>query len=75
MHKHLQHLERLSKKMQFRYGDDDDLVMQLKHEYKSLEANVLNNSAGTDQSRHRHEKDLKASFASLRSATGSPEAA
>lgn len=73
MHKRLQHLERLSKKMQFRYGDDDDLVMQLKHEYKSLEANALNNSAGTDQS--RHEKDIKASFASLRSAIGSLEVA
>lgn len=30
-------MERLCKKMRFRYGDNDDLVMQLKHELAALE--------------------------------------
>lgn len=37
MHKHQQNMERLCKKMRFRYGDNDDLVMQLKHELAALE--------------------------------------
>lgn len=35
MHKHLQNLERLCQKLQFRYGQDDELVMQVKHEIES----------------------------------------
>jgi hypothetical protein len=35
MHKHLQNLERLCRKLQFRYGQDDELVIQVKHEIES----------------------------------------
>ena len=38
MDKHHQNLERLCKKLQSRYGEDDDLVMQFKHELESLES-------------------------------------
>jgi hypothetical protein len=37
MTKHLQNLERLLKKMTLRYGDGDDLVLQLQQEVSSLE--------------------------------------
>lgn len=37
MHKHRQNLERLYQKLQFRYGQDDELVMQVKHEIESNE--------------------------------------
>ncbi|MEO5661234.1 MAG: hypothetical protein ABIQ90_15780 [Polaromonas sp.] len=38
MHKHHQNLDRLCQKLQFRYGSDDDLVMQLMHELGSLDS-------------------------------------
>lgn len=38
MHRHHHNLEKLYQKLQFRYGDDDDLVMQLKHELESLDS-------------------------------------
>ena len=38
MHRHHHNLEKLYRKLQFRYGDDDDLVMQLKHEFESLDS-------------------------------------
>jgi hypothetical protein len=37
MKKRLQNLERLCHKMQLRYGDDDELVLQLKHEIELIE--------------------------------------
>jgi hypothetical protein len=37
MTKHLQNLERLHRKMKFRYGDVDILVLQLKQEISALE--------------------------------------
>ncbi|MFZ3140673.1 hypothetical protein [Polaromonas sp.] len=48
-HKHQQNMERLCKKMRFRYGDNDDLVMQLKHELAALEARKTTASALTSQ--------------------------
>ena len=48
MHKHLQNLERLCQKLQFRYGQDDELVMQVKHE---IESNV------TRYSKNRHSEN------------------
>jgi hypothetical protein len=36
MSKHLDSLERLCKKMQLRYGDNDDLVLQFKQELSVL---------------------------------------
>ncbi len=53
MHKHLQNLERLCQKMQFRYGVDDDLVVQLKHELRSLESRNSADHARANQSRGR----------------------
>jgi hypothetical protein len=41
MPKHLQNLERIYQKLRFRYGQDDDLVMQVKHE---IESNVTKHS-------------------------------
>jgi hypothetical protein len=58
MHKHLQNLERLCQKLQFRYGQDDELVMQVKHE---IESNVTkysksNRSENQGQLRERNEE-------------------
>lgn len=51
MHKHLQNLERLCPKLQFRYGDDDDLVMQLKCEIGSLDTSHSKNHPKESQGR------------------------
>lgn len=38
MRRHLLNLERFFQKLQFRYGDSDELVMELQHELESLKA-------------------------------------
>lgn len=55
MHKHLQNLQRLCQKLQFRYGDDDDLVIQLKHELESLEARKSRNLAMANLGRRKQD--------------------
>lgn len=57
MHKRLQNLERLCKKLQFRYGEDDELVVQLKHELLSLQTTKLKHPAGKRHSRRKQDKD------------------
>ena len=41
MSKHLENLERLCNKMQLRYGDTDNLVLQFKQELTSLKEKKL----------------------------------
>ncbi len=38
MRKHLQNLERCCQKLQFRYGGNDELVIEFKNELESLKA-------------------------------------
>lgn len=64
MHKHLQHLERISQKMQSRYWDSDDLVLQLKHEVKSFEAKNSSHPVGANLGRRKD--DCKEAFRSPR---------
>ena len=52
MHKHLQNLDRLSQKLQLRYGEYDELVMQLKHEFESVEAQIFNMLSNIPHYRH-----------------------
>ena len=53
MHKHLQNLQRLCQKMQTRYGEDDDLVIQLKQEMAAFEAKAAKDSEAINKGR-RH---------------------
>ena len=52
MHKHLQNLERLCRKLQFRYGQDDELVMQVKHEIESNKTRHLSSYPRANQGRY-----------------------
>lgn len=58
MHKHLQNLERLSQKMELRYGIDDEVVRQLKGEFKFFEAKVANSHAGAAQLTRKEDKNI-----------------
>ena len=49
MRKHLQNLERFCQKLQFRYGDNDELVIELKNELESLKAKKSTYLAGALQ--------------------------
>ena len=49
MHKHLQNLERLCRKLQFRYGQDDELVIQVKHEIESNKTRHLSSYPRANQ--------------------------
>jgi hypothetical protein len=53
MHKHLQNLQRLCQKMQTRYGENDELVIQLKQEMAAFEAKVVKDSQAVNKGR-RH---------------------
>ncbi len=53
MHKHLQNLQRLCQKMQARYGEDDELVMQLKQEMAAFEAKAAKDSEAFNKGRRR----------------------
>ena len=57
MHKHLQNLERLCQKLQFRYGQDDELVMQVKHEIESNVTRYLNNRHSENQGQYWERKE------------------
>ncbi|MBG6072866.1 MULTISPECIES: hypothetical protein [unclassified Polaromonas] len=47
MQKHLQNLERVCQKLQFRYGDNDELVIEFKHELESLKTKKSLNRSRT----------------------------
>jgi hypothetical protein len=49
MQKHLQNLERVCQKLQCRYGDNDELVIELKHELESLKTRKSLNPSRTLQ--------------------------
>lgn len=53
MHKHLQNLQRLFQKMQTRYGENDELVMQLKQELIAFETKMSKETATFNKGR-RH---------------------
>ena len=57
MHKYHQNLERIFQKLQFRYGENDALVMQLKHELESLEVRQSKCYLRASQVRRKQEKD------------------
>ena len=51
MCKHLQNLERFFKKLQFRYGDNDELVIALKNELESVKDRKSAHPAWAHQNR------------------------
>lgn len=53
MHKHLQNLERLFQKMQARYGESDELVLQLKQELIAFEAKSTKTRADFNKGRRK----------------------
>jgi hypothetical protein len=57
MKKRLQNLERLYQKMQHRYGDDDELVMQLKHEIELHDNKPSKNHATANIGRRLQDKE------------------
>ena len=58
MNKHIQNLERLLQKMQYRYGADDDLVLQLNRELKRCEAGKPEHHAATAHGRPKRAEVL-----------------
>jgi hypothetical protein len=58
MKKHIQNLQRLCQKLQARYGEDDDLVLQLKQELTSLETRKSKNLAAANHNRRKQDMDL-----------------
>lgn len=46
MNKHLQNLEWITRKLELRYGEGDELVQQLKHEFKFAENKAASRPAG-----------------------------
>lgn len=56
MHRRLQDLQELCKKLQARYGDDDDLVLQLEQALESLAANEARNHATAHHNRRQQDK-------------------
>lgn len=57
MHKHLQNLERLCQKLQCRYGPDDELVMQIKHEIDSNLTRISKNRHLENQGQYWERKE------------------
>jgi hypothetical protein len=53
VHKHLQNLQRLFQKMQARYGESDELVVQLKQELTAFEAKVAKDRAAVNKGRRQ----------------------
>ncbi len=56
LHRRLQDLQTLCEKIQTRYGDDDDLVRQLKQAFEFLAANETRNRATVHHSRRKQDK-------------------
>ena len=56
MHRRLQDLQGLCEKLQARYGDDDDLVLQLKQALESLAANETRNHARAHHNRRKQDQ-------------------
>ena len=56
MKRHLDNMRRLYEKLQARYGDDDDLVLKLNHELKSLEAIDSKKHATAHHRRRRQDR-------------------
>jgi hypothetical protein len=65
MHGHHHNLEKLYQKLQFRYGDDDDLVLQLKHELESLDSLEAKAKSIAMKSHGRSGRDEKESLKPL----------
>ncbi|WP_114973612.1 hypothetical protein [Rhodoferax ferrireducens] len=55
MKKHIQNLQRLCQKMEIRYGEGDDLVLQLKQELTALETKKSRNLAAANQNRRKQD--------------------
>lgn len=53
MHKHLQNLQRLFQKMQTRYGESDELVVQLQQELAAFEVKFAMDRAAINQGRRQ----------------------
>lgn len=49
MRKHLRNLERFFQKLQFRYGANDELVMEFKNELESLKVRKSSNAVRATQ--------------------------
>jgi hypothetical protein len=58
MQRHLQNLERLYQKLRFRYGQDDDLVMQVKHEIESNETEHSKSPPRAEQGRRSEFREV-----------------
>lgn len=56
MNRHLDNMRRLYAKLQARYGGDDDLVLKLKHELRSLEAIDSKKRATAHYRRRKHDR-------------------
>lgn len=56
MSKHLQNLERLCNKMQVRYGDGDNLVLQFKQELSALKKKKVKDLAAKNLGRRTVDK-------------------
>lgn len=57
MHKHHQNLERLYQKLKLRYGQDDELVIQVKHEIDSNEIKQSRSRPKANQSPQKERKE------------------
>lgn len=53
MHKHLQNLQRLLQKMQSRYGEHDEVVVQLQQALAELELRFASDQAALKQGRRQ----------------------
>lgn len=56
MHRRVQDLQELCEKLKARYGDDDDLVLQLEQALESLAANEARNHAAAHHNRRQQDK-------------------
>ncbi len=61
MSKHLQNLERLCRKMEERYGDGDDLVLQFRQELSAMERKKLKDIAAKNFGRRTADHLVQAS--------------
>ena len=57
MHKHIQNLERLCRKLEFRYGQDDELVIEVKHEIDSNLTRQSKNRQSENQGQYWERKE------------------
>ncbi len=56
MHRRVQDLQGLCEKLKARYGDDDDLVLQLEQALESLAANEARHHAAAHHNRRQQDK-------------------